>query len=78
MSGAISSPRFLAGLWLCVLGRAPAASCQPPPPHNSSGSATCGASSALTAEGGEVSCKSGSPDSSQSPGWGQVRGFFQL
>lgn len=49
---------------------------QPPLPHNSSGSAACGASSALAAEGGEVSCKSGSAASSQSPGRGQVRGFF--
>lgn len=49
---------------------------QPPLPHNSSGSAARGASNTLAAEGGEVSCKSGSAASSQSPGRGQVRGFF--
>lgn len=29
ISGAISGPHFLAGIWLCVLGRAPAASSAP-------------------------------------------------
>lgn len=65
-------PFFGRALALCAWS----SSCQPPLPHNSSGSAACGASSALAAEGGEVSCKSGSAASSQSPGRGQVRGFF--